>query len=190
MNLTFPRVILVALLLTVASQGALAGTIKAINHTRWAINAFSVDGQSGIDIIGPYQGGGGGCCYQVPAKWRPGMTVKVNWETGVAFASDVPDIPEPERPDTSRMSEKEYYQAWQSYSDEIQEWYKKINALGGHHSFLVSVPDYTGQETCGITVHFLPCDRAKVTTSCANYGSPGYPIKEPIKMMEPKLCPR
>lgn len=56
MNLTFPRVILVALLLTVASQGALAGTIKAINHTRWAINAFSVDGQSGIDIIGPYQG--------------------------------------------------------------------------------------------------------------------------------------
>ena len=106
MNLTFPRVILVALLLTVASQGALAGTIKAINHTRWAINAFSVDGQSGIDIIGPYQGGGGGCCYQVPAKWRPGMTVKVNWETGVAFASDVPDIPEPERPDTSRMSEK------------------------------------------------------------------------------------
>ena len=44
MNLTFPRVILVALLLTVASQGALAGTIKAINHTRWAINAFSVYG--------------------------------------------------------------------------------------------------------------------------------------------------
>lgn len=44
---------------------------------------------------------------------------------GVAFASDVPDIPEPERPDTSRMSEKEYYQAWQSYSNEIQEWYKK-----------------------------------------------------------------
>ena len=33
------------------------GTIEAINHTKWAINHFSVDGQSGIDIIGPYQGG-------------------------------------------------------------------------------------------------------------------------------------
>jgi hypothetical protein len=27
------------------------GTIVAINHTKWAINHFSVDGQSGIDII-------------------------------------------------------------------------------------------------------------------------------------------
>ncbi len=40
-----------------------ASTIEAINHTHWAINRFSVDGRSGIDIIGAYQGGGGGCCY-------------------------------------------------------------------------------------------------------------------------------
>ncbi|MGR7750016.1 DUF3304 domain-containing protein [Klebsiella aerogenes] len=169
MNLTFPRVIQVALLLTVASQGTLAGTIKAINHTRWAINAFSVDGQSGIDIIGPYQGGGGGCCYQVPAKWRPGMTVKVNWETGVGDMNGFPGFGDDAK-----------YLAWE----------KKMIKLNKRHSKVVSVPDYTGQETCRITVHFLPCDRAKVTTSCANYGSPGYPIKEPIKMMEPKLCPR
>ena len=44
------------------------GTIKAINHTKWAINHFSVNNQSGIDIIGPFQGGGGGCCYSVPAR--------------------------------------------------------------------------------------------------------------------------
>ncbi len=30
--------------------GGGGGTIKAINHTKWAINHFSVNGQSGIDI--------------------------------------------------------------------------------------------------------------------------------------------
>ncbi|MGG6201359.1 hypothetical protein ACQV2U_22515, partial [Pantoea allii] len=47
------------LLLTGCSQpaaqaggsGGGGGTIKAINHTKWAINHFSVDNQSGIDII-------------------------------------------------------------------------------------------------------------------------------------------
>ncbi|RRF48715.1 DUF3304 domain-containing protein [Klebsiella pneumoniae] len=36
--------------------GGGGGTIKAINHTKWAINHFSVNGQSGIDSIGPFQG--------------------------------------------------------------------------------------------------------------------------------------
>ncbi|STR31221.1 lipoprotein [Klebsiella pneumoniae] len=36
--------------------GGGGGTIDAINHTKWAINHFSVNGQSGIDIIGPFQG--------------------------------------------------------------------------------------------------------------------------------------
>ncbi|AWF35817.1 hypothetical protein CSC17_0512 [Klebsiella oxytoca] len=58
-----------------------SGIIEAINHTHWAINHFSVDGQSGLDIVGPWQGGGGGCCYGVPTKWKPGMRVKVEWET-------------------------------------------------------------------------------------------------------------
>lgn len=39
---------------------AQASTIEGINHTHWAINRFSVDGRSGLDIIGPYQGGEGG----------------------------------------------------------------------------------------------------------------------------------
>ncbi|VEC56499.1 lipoprotein [Klebsiella aerogenes] len=47
------------LLLTGCAQPAAqagGGTIKAINHTKWAINHFSINGQSGIDIIGPFQG--------------------------------------------------------------------------------------------------------------------------------------
>lgn len=42
------------------------GTIEAINHTHWAINHFSVNGQSGVDIIGPWQGGGGAGYFGVP----------------------------------------------------------------------------------------------------------------------------
>ncbi len=70
------------------------GSIEAINHTRWAINNFSVDSQSGIDIIGPYQGGGGGCCYGVSGPWRSGMTVRVDWETGMGGSKGAPGFDE------------------------------------------------------------------------------------------------
>jgi hypothetical protein len=165
------------------AQGG-AGTIEAINHTRWAINQFSVDGQSGIDAIGPYDGGGGGCCYGVPGQWKPGMTVRVDWETGVAFASDIPEIPEPTRPASGGD------EVWQEYFKQQQKWYKKIKALNKQHNKMVSVPDYNGQKTCGITVHFMPCDEVRVTTSCMTYNNPNYPIKEPLRMPEPKVCPK
>ncbi|WP_036774018.1 DUF3304 domain-containing protein [Photorhabdus australis] len=158
------------LLLAACSQfPAQAGVIIAINHTKWAINRFSVDDTPGIDIIGPYQGGGGGCCYSVPAKWKPGMTVKVDWEAGEASTKGFPGF-----------ADEEKYLAWRN----------KLRANNRQHSQVVPVPDYTGQRTCGITVHFLPCDQVKVTTSCATYNSPNYPIKEPLKMMEPKVCPK
>ena len=66
------------------------GTIEAINHTHWAINHYSVNGQSGVDIIGPWQGGGGAGCFGVPPKWEPGMTVKIEWETGEASTDGFP----------------------------------------------------------------------------------------------------
>jgi len=166
------------------------GTIDAINHTKWAINHFSVNGQSGIDIIVPFQGGGGGCCYGVPAQWRPGMTVRIDWETGVAYASDVPEIPAPVRPIQRKQNNKEWTTEVSKYNQLRKVWYKKINELKRQHSKTVPLPDYNDQDTCGITVHFLPCDDVKVTTSCYTYGSPAYPIKEPIRMKEPTVCPR
>ena len=87
-----------------AGGGGGGGTIDAINHTKWAINHFSVDNQSGIDIIGPFQGGGGGCCYSVPARWTPGMTVLIDWESGDASTDGFPG-----------------YEKWDKYL----EWEKK-----------------------------------------------------------------
>ena len=72
------------------TQSGGSGTIEAINHTKWAINHFSVNGQSGIDAIGPFDGGGGGCCYGAPSVWKPDMSVRVDWETGVGSSDDFP----------------------------------------------------------------------------------------------------
>ncbi|MCR6707380.1 DUF3304 domain-containing protein [Enterobacter bugandensis] len=177
MKITMPGVLLGVFLLAGCSQPKAeaqtqsggTGTIKAINHTRWAINHFSVNGQSGIDIIGPFQGGGGGCCFGVPSNWKPGMTVKIDWETGVGGTDGFPG-----------------YDHW----DEYLKWQKKMDSFKRQHSKTVPLPDYTGQETCGITVHFLPCDDVKVTTSCWSPANANYPIKLPLEMKEPKVCPK
>ena len=154
---------------TVLAQNAQASTIGGINHTHWAINHFSVDGRSAIDIIGPYQGGGGGCCYIAPARWQPGMTVRVDWETGSAYSDGFP-----------------------GFADEAKydAWLDKIDAQKRRHSKVVAVPDYTGQKVCGLTVHFLPCDELQISTSCYAYGSPEYPIKTALQLPEPQSCPK
>ncbi|MXK25191.1 T6SS immunity phospholipase A1-binding lipoprotein Tli1-KP [Klebsiella pneumoniae] len=149
--------------------GGGGGTIKAINHTKWAINHFSVNGQSGIDSIGPFQGGGGGCCFSVPARWTPGMTVRVDWETGQGSSAGFPGF-----------ADEAKYLAWK----------KGIDAQKRQHSQTVPLPDYNGQDVCGITVHFLPCDDVKVTTSCWSPRNVNYPIKEPVRMKEPAVCPK
>ena len=150
---------------TVAS----ASSIYGVNHTHWAINRFSVDGHSAVDIIGPYQGGGVGCCYVAPARWSPGLTVRVDWETGAGSTIDFPGF-----------GDRLKFEAWR----------EKILAQKRRHSKVVAVPDYTGQEVCGITVHFLPCDDIQVTTSCYAYGSPEYPIKIPLQLPERQSCSR
>jgi hypothetical protein len=165
--------LLAGLLIALMGPGAQASTLGAINHTHWAINHFSVDGRSGIDIIGAYQGGGGGCCYVAPAKWRPGMTVRVDWETGASGMSDLAE-------------------EFPGFADEAKylDWVEKTNNQKRKHTKLVEIPDYTGQKVCGITVHFLPCDELQVSTSCYAYGTPEYPIKTPLHLPQPQSCPQ
>ncbi|MCX2901716.1 DUF3304 domain-containing protein, partial [Pseudomonas mandelii] len=129
--------VLFILVSTFYVHGVHASTIEAINHTHWAINHFSVDGRSGLDVIGPNQRGGGGCCYIAPQSWQPGMTVLVGWETGVAYPDGFPGF-----------ADRPRYLAWR---DEMRSYKRQ-------HRQSVPVPDYTGQKVCGITVHFLPCD--------------------------------
>nr|WP_240043504.1 DUF3304 domain-containing protein [Pseudomonas ovata] len=146
-----------------------AGIIQGVNHTHWAINHFSVDGYSAIDIIGAHKSGGGGTGYIAPQRWQSGMTVRVDWETGSSYSDDFPGFGD-----------------WSKYL----EWKRRVNSLKRQHSKQVTVPDYTNQKACGITVHFLPCDELQVTTSCYAYGHPDYPIKTPLQLPEPQSCPQ
>jgi hypothetical protein len=151
-----------------SSEAATAGALYGINHTHWAINRFSVDGQPAHDIVGPYQRGGGGWGYSAPANWTPGLTVKVDWKTGVAYPDGFPGY----------ANDAKY-----------EAWAKKIRAQKRQLSKQVPLPDYTHQKTCGLTVHFLPCDDIQVTTSCYPYGHAKYPIKTPLHLPEPTSCP-
>jgi hypothetical protein len=168
-NRTCRLTLLGALIGLLLAQSAQAGTLEAVNHTHWAINRFSVDGRSGIDIIGPYQGGGGGSCYVAPSRWQSGMTVRVDWETGAGSSEGFPGFGD-----------------WEKFLI----WKKEIESQKRQHTKLVPIPDYTNQKTCGLTVHFLPCDELQVTTSCHAYGSPEYPIKAALHLPKPQSCPK
>lgn len=161
------------LMAAVISLSAEAGRIEGINHTNLSINRFSVNGQAGLDIIGPYQWGSGGCCYTAPKNWEPGMTARVDWQTGAAAGS--------------KLSRE-----FPGFADETKylAWRAQVMAQKRQHSKVVPVPDYTGQKVCGITVHFLPCDEIAITTSCYGYGNPNYPITTPLQLSEPQSCPQ
>ncbi len=69
MNPCYRTLLTGVVLLLTGSPVAFAGTIEAINHTKWAITHFSVNGQSGLDAIGPFQGEAADA---VTAHRRPG----------------------------------------------------------------------------------------------------------------------
>ena len=159
-------IVAVAILLSGCSQasddGYTAGDLRAVNHVDGiGINGFSVNGYHVPGL------GGGYCCIQLPDKWKPGLKAHIEWEVDPHTAPPFPGY-----------KDREKFNLWKS-------------ALEGsfqQHSTIVDIPQY-GKERCGLTVHFLPCDQIKVTTSCFGYGTPDYPVKEPRHMKEPASCP-
>ncbi|WP_374981970.1 DUF3304 domain-containing protein [Pseudomonas solani] len=146
-----------------ASNEMAAGNIAAVNHVEGtAINWFSVNG---------YRASGGGgrqCCIVLPTRWRPGLIVNIEWEVDPDTSVKLPSIT----------------------SDEFHSAYKKHAEGYRIHRASVEVPEWYGTDSCGLKVHFLPCYQIKVTTSCWGYGSPNNPIKEPLYMKEPAVCPK
>ncbi|WP_374979335.1 DUF3304 domain-containing protein [Pseudomonas solani] len=147
---------------SVASNEVAAGNISDINHVEGtAINWFSVNG---------YRASGGGgeqCCIVLPIRWRPGLMLEIEWEVDPDTSVKLPSIT----------------------SDEFHSAYKKHAEGYRIHRASVEVPEWSGTDSCGLKVHFLPCNQVKVTTSCWGYGSPNNPIKEPRNMKEPAVCP-
>ncbi len=154
---------------SVGESKFLGGDLNGVNHTSAAINYFSVNGYGGPNIS-PHGYGGGMCCVMLPRQWQPGLKFKVEWETD----------PKPEiAGDFPGFQDREKYLVWE----------RAVRANFQKHSAIVDLPPYEDR-LCSLEVHFLPCNQIKVSTSCWRYPSPNSPIKEPLKMKEPAVCPK
>ena len=138
------------------------GNIQAVNHTLGGINWLSVNGYR------VHGGGGSSCCIIMPVKWRPGLKAHIEWEVDPDPFAKLPPL-----------GTKEFKVAIAKAESSYQR-----------HSATVDIPEWPGTESCDLKVHFLTCNRVKVTTACALYGRPNYPIKEPRQMKEPAVCPK
>lgn len=143
----------------------LAGNLDAVNHTSSAINHFSVNGYGGGNVS-PFGYGGGSCCVMLPSEWQPGLMMTVNWEAD----------PDP------------YAASPALGTDAFRAFMLTHEAKYGHYSATVELPPYE-EQVCALEVHFLPCNTIKLSTSCKGYRTPGNPIKEPLVMQEPAVCP-
>ncbi|WP_339492181.1 DUF3304 domain-containing protein [Pseudomonas sp. EA_15y_Pfl2_R67] len=138
------------------------GNIAAVNHTLNAINWLSVNGYRA------HGGGGYSCCVIMPTKWRPGLKTHIEWEVDPDPFADAPPLG----------------------TDEFRTFMVKHKANYQRHSATVEIPEWPGKESCALKVHFLTCNQVKVTTACAVYGQPNYPINDPLEMKEPAVCPK
>lgn len=134
--------------------------MSGFNHVKGThINWFLVNGYGG-------QTGGFTCCIVLPEKWHPNLTAKVEWEVDPnPYPKNIPTFD----------------------SGDFPEFAKKHEANYQHYTTTVNIPEYT--ETCGLTVHFLPCQQVKVTTSCYTIEHTDYPIKDSFDQEEPISCP-
>ncbi|WP_442962218.1 DUF3304 domain-containing protein [Pseudomonas sp. AF03-9] len=138
-----------------------AGNIAAINHVEGtAINWFSVNGYRA------HGGGGSSCCIILPVKWRPGLKVDVEWEVDPNNNAATPPLG----------------------TEEFKAFMVKHKSNYRRYSASVDVPEWSEKKSCDLKVHFLTCNRVAVTTACAIYGRPDYPIKEPRRAKEPVVC--
>ncbi len=158
------------LLLTLAASGCTqagddgfnAGNLSGINHVAGqTVNSFSVNGY-GATLTGNT------CCVMIPEKWYPGLKAHVEWEVDPKPREHIP------------MKKKGF-----GYDDAA---YAKHAANYQHYSADVDIIQY--DRSCGLTVHFLTCQKVKITAACSGYGTANYPVKEPLDMKEPAACPK
>ena len=136
----------------------LAGNLSGFNHVK------------GTNVnwftVNGYGGRVGGftCCIMLPEKWHPNLTAEVEWEIDPNPDANIPN----------------------PVGDKFLEFMKQHEANYRQYKTTIKIPEYS--ETCGLTVHFLPCQQIKVTTSCYSKSHPDYPIKDAFNQEEPASC--
>lgn len=164
MQVFFGVLVLMLLGCSSADNEMAGGNIQAVNHTLGGINWLSVNGYR------VHGGGGSSCCIIMPVKWRPGLKAHIEWEVD----------PDPYA-----------YSKWPPLgTNGYRAAQAKHKANYQHHSATVDIPEWPDTESCDLKVHFLTCNKIAVTTACWVPSSPNYPIKDPMEMKEPVVCPK
>ncbi|WP_300630337.1 DUF3304 domain-containing protein, partial [Pseudomonas sp.] len=108
------------------------------------------------------------CCIIMPIKWRPGLKANIEWEVDPDPFAKMPPLG----------------------TEAFKVAMAKAESSFHRHSATVDIPEWLGTESCDLKVHFLTCNKVKVTTSCWAPISPNYPIKDPMGVKEPAVCPK
>ena len=149
-----------------AREQTSAGNVRAVNHTTGAINWMSVNGYR------VHGGGGRTCCVAMPTRWRPGITLDIEWEIDPNRFAKIKRLP----PEKGFGFDDE---AWAAHTARFRR-YKKF----------VEVPEWPGTESCELNVHFFSCGRVEVSTHCLAIYHPDYPIQSGHREEEPDICPK
>jgi hypothetical protein len=82
-------------LLVGCSDEMVPASVMGYNHMGdWGVASFTVDGAGGPNLTPRSGGGGSSCCGRVPARWRPGMKVKVQWSYDTTQGGPRPPPPQ------------------------------------------------------------------------------------------------
>ena len=136
-----------------------------VNHTDKEVVELAINGEGGILNV-PAQGGGGGtvCCVTLPRKWRPGLTVKIDWQEDGHWLLD-----ENGKPVLRRGVKVLVEEPWQSQT--------------------VEVPEYGEHDLSHFDIHFMPGGKVQVKASFIypehpDY-RPAYPVQKPASQVAP-----
>ena len=141
--------------------------ISGYNHTASNINRFTVNGAGGPNI-GPYQGGLSSqtCCTTLPQSWHPGLKAIVEWESDPAPRAAVT------RDKHGQMEPGDYSRHAANYT---------------HYKTIVDIPEYD-DEFCALQIHFLPCNKVRVSTTCYTAEHKDYPDSAYFQVKESMTC--
>lgn len=156
------------LLLTLAASGCTqagddgfnAGNLSGINHVAGQTVNSFSVNGYGATLTGNT------CCVMIPEKWYPGLKAHVEWEVDPNPHARLPPLG----------------------TDAFRAAYAKHAANYQHYSADVDIIQY--DRSCGLTVHFLTCQKVKITAACSGYGTANYPVKDPLDMKELAACPK
>ncbi|MHC8329745.1 DUF3304 domain-containing protein [Pseudomonas sp. LB1P83] len=149
----------------IAGPEMVSTPVTGYNHTAAEIIRFSINGAGGPSIPAN-QGGGEVCCGVLPVQWTPGVRAIIEWDKD----------PNP----YEKLKRDQYGQI-------VKEAAVRHSAGYSHHTATVEIPKYA-EKVCALQVHFFPCDKVKVSTTCYTPGNPNYPDKAYFKAKEPASC--